>query len=95
MLMEKESAVAEMLIVLRRDPQTGKQNIVVKLDSDPDALPIEHEQLHRKLVEKLVAGGANLEHLGELVIEREGTTEPVQPDVADTNSERQKNPQTR
>ena len=44
-----------MLIILRRDPQTGKQNIVVKLDSDPDALPVEHEQMHKKLVEKLKA----------------------------------------
>ena len=36
--------MAEMTIILRRDPQTGKQNIIVKLDSDPDALPLEHEQ---------------------------------------------------
>ncbi len=49
--------MAEMTIILRRDPQSGKQNIVVKLDSDPDALPIEHEQLHKRLVEKLVGTG--------------------------------------
>ena len=49
--------MAELLIILRRDPNTGKQNIVVKLDSDPDALPIEHEQLHRSIVEKLVGKG--------------------------------------
>lgn len=69
--------MAELLIILRRDPQTGKQNIVVKLESDPDALPIEHEQMHKTLVEKLVGKGLNLEDLGELVIERESVGQPT------------------
>jgi hypothetical protein len=69
--------MAELTIILRRDPQSGKQNIVVKLDSDPDSLPIEHEQLHKKLVEKLVGKGMKAEDLGEVVIEREGTVTPV------------------
>jgi len=60
-----------MIIMLRRDKTTGKQNIIVKLDSDPDALPIEHEQLHRKLVEQLVGKGIDAEDLGEIIIERE------------------------
>lgn len=85
--------MAEMLIILRRDPQSGKQNIVVKLESDPDALPIEHEQMHRKLVEKLVAGGANVEDLGDLVIERESGTEPAEPIAEPTEPERQANTQ--
>jgi len=68
-----------MLIILRRDPQTGKQNIIVKLDSDPDALPIEHEQMHKKLVEKLVGKGLNPEDLGDLVIERETVGQPAPP----------------
>ena len=63
--------MAQMIIMLRRDPNSGKQNIIVKLDSDPDALPIEHEQLHRKLVEKLVGKGIDAEDLGEIIIERE------------------------
>ena len=71
--------MAEMLIILRRDPQTGKQNIVVKLDSDPDALPIEHEQLHKRLVEKLVGKGLDPEDLGEIIVEREEQAEPAAP----------------
>ncbi len=71
--------MAEMLIILRRDPQTGKQNIIVKLESDPDALPIEHEQMHKKLVEKLVGTGLNPEDLGDLVIERETVGQPAPP----------------
>ena len=63
--------MAEMIIMLRRDKSTGKQNIIVKLDSDPDSLPIEHEQLHRKLVETLVGKGIDAEDLGEITIQRE------------------------
>jgi len=69
--------MAEVLILLRRDPVTGKQNIVVKLESDPDSLPIEHEQLHKRLVEKLVGKGMKAEDLGDIVIEREGALEPT------------------
>ena len=80
--------MAEMIIMLRRDPVTRKQNIIVKLDSDPDALPIEHEQLHRRLVEKLVGSGLDPEDLGEIIVEREPEQQPGQP-VA-TPSEPQK-----
>jgi len=69
--------MAELTIILRRDPQSGKQNIVVKLDSDPDSLPIEHEQLHRRLIEKLVGKGIKAEDLGEVIIEREGTVTQI------------------
>jgi hypothetical protein len=82
--------VAEMIIVLRRDPQTGKQNIIVKLDSDPDALPIEHEQMHKRLVEKLVGKGLDPEDLGEIIIEREGQAEPSQPAAPPNEPQRQK-----
>ena len=69
--------MAEVLILLRRDPVTGKQNIVVKLESDPDSLPLEHEQLHKRLVEKLVGKGMKAEDLGDIVIERGGSVEPT------------------
>ena len=63
-----------MTIALRRDAATGKQNIVVKLDSDADALPIEHEQLHRTLIEKLLGQGIAADVIGELIIERESSS---------------------
>jgi len=66
----------EMTIMLRRDPSTGKQNIIIKLDSDPDALPHEHEQMHRKLVEKVTGLkpedlGLKAEEMGQVIVERE------------------------
>jgi hypothetical protein len=87
--------MAQMTIVLRRDPASGKQNIIIKLDSDPDALPIEHEQLHNKLVEKLIGTGLDPEDLGEIVVEREQAKEPAQPTGPPSEPEKQKAAQGR
>jgi hypothetical protein len=82
--------MAELTILLRRDPETGRQNIVVKLDSDPDSLPIEHEQLHKRIVEKLVGKGMKPEDLGEVIITREGDVQPVQPAQQPNDQQREK-----
>ncbi len=64
--------MAEMTIRLIPDPATGKKNIVIALRSDADALPHEHEQMHRSLVEKMVNGGLlKAEEVGQIVVERE------------------------
>jgi len=64
--------MAEMTIRLRCDPVTGKKDIIVTLRSDADALPYEHEQQHRALVEKLVEGGLlNPSEVGQVLVERE------------------------
>ncbi len=63
--------MAEMTIRLRIDPNTGKKDIVIALSSDADALPHEHEEQHRKLVEKLIEGGVlKAAEVGEIVVER-------------------------
>lgn len=64
--------MAELTIALRRDPQTGKQDIHISLSSDPDALPHEHEDMHRALVEKLVGKGVlKADEIGKVVVTRE------------------------
>jgi hypothetical protein len=64
--------LATLTIRLEVDPQTQKKNVWVKLDSDADALPQEHEEQHRRIVEALLAGGAvKPEELGTITIERE------------------------
>ncbi len=87
--------MAQMTILLRRDPASGKQNIIVKLDSDPDALPIEHEQLHKTLVEQLVGNLIAKEDLGEIVIEREPVAQPAPPTGTPAPAEPQKAAQGR
>ena len=80
--------MADMIIMLRRDPNTGKQNIIIKLDSEPDAMPMEHENLHRQLVEKLV--GKKLEDFGEVIVEREGEAQPAGPVSQPNEPQKQK-----
>ena len=80
--------MAEMIIMLRRDPNTGKQNIIIKLDSDPDALPMEHEQQHRQLLEKVF--GKKLEDYGEVIVEREQEAQPNQPTTTPNEPQKQK-----
>ncbi len=74
--------MAELTIRLRCDPATGKKDIIISLRSEADALPLEHEQQHRALVEKLIAGGLlKAGELGQVVVERE-TREPSGAPVA-------------
>ena len=64
--------MAEMTIRLRCDAETGKKDIVISLSSDDDALPHEHEQQHKTLVEKLIEGGMlKASEVGEIIVERE------------------------
>jgi hypothetical protein len=71
--------MATMILRLEIDPVTKKKNVLVKLDSDADALPMEHEEQHKRLVEALIAGGTvKPEDLGTIIIEREGQGAVVQ-----------------
>ena len=63
----------EMTIQLRCDPVTGTRDIVVKLHDDDELLRVEHEQLHRKLMDRLIEGGLiKAGEGGKLIVEREG-----------------------
>jgi uncharacterized protein YtpQ (UPF0354 family) len=65
--------MATLTLRLEIDSVTKKKNVWVKYDSDSDALPIEHEEQHKKLVEALLKGGQiKAEELGTIHIEREG-----------------------
>jgi len=65
--------MATLILRLDIDPTTKKKNVWVKYESDSDALPIEHEEQHKKLVEALLADGTiKPDELGTIRIEREG-----------------------
>jgi hypothetical protein len=69
--------MAELTLRLVVDPSTGKKNVIISYSSDSDALPIEHEDAHRALVEKLIEGGAiKAAELGRIVVEREDESRP-------------------
>ncbi len=83
--------MAEMTIRLRTDPTTGKKDIIIDLKSSEDALPHEHEQHHRALVQRLIEGGlVKAEEVGQVVVEREeAASEPAAPQANPASSERQ------
>lgn len=65
----------ELNIRLQIDPNTGKKNLIIEYESDSDALPHEHEEEHRALVNALVEGGVvTAEEVGKVVVERERST---------------------
>ncbi|MGE0547085.1 MAG: hypothetical protein AB7O24_02965 [Kofleriaceae bacterium] len=61
----------DLILRLRVDPVTGKREIVVDYTSEADALPIEHEDEHRRLAGKVVDGGLDNDKLS---VTREGDT---------------------
>ncbi len=80
--------MAEMIIMLRRDPNTGKQNIIIKLDSEADMLPHEHEQMHRQLAEKIL--GRKLADDDQIIVERESEQQPAGPVSQPNEPQKQK-----
>jgi hypothetical protein len=79
----------EMTIQLRCDQATGRRDIVVKLHGDADLLPHEHEDLHRRLVERLVEGGVlKAGESGRLIVEREDGVEIALPAVEESGGGR-------
>jgi hypothetical protein len=80
--------MAELTIRLRRDPETGKHDIIIDMKSDEDALPHEHEQMHRELVEKVI-GKIGEKNVGKIIVEREEEKAPAAPQGSGPQSERQ------
>jgi hypothetical protein len=63
--------VAEVTIRLVIDRATGKKDVVISYSTDADALPMEHEDEHKRLVDRLIEGGAlSAADLGKIVVER-------------------------
>jgi hypothetical protein len=48
--------MGKLILKLQRDAN-GKRGIIVNYESDVDALPIEHEDEHRRLVDKVIENG--------------------------------------
>jgi hypothetical protein len=83
--------MAEMTIRLIPDPVTGKKNIIISLRGDEDALPHEHEQMHRAIVNKVLNRGLATEtELGTITVEREEDKEPAAPVSTGPQDQRQK-----
>jgi hypothetical protein len=62
--------VSKVRIQLRRNAETGKQDLIVDLQSDVDVMQFEHERVHAQIVDHLVRHGWDVDMLGPLVVER-------------------------
>ncbi|MFQ3651278.1 MAG: hypothetical protein SNJ75_13160 [Gemmataceae bacterium] len=86
--------MAEMTIRMIPDPQTGKKQIIISMKSDEDALPHEHEQAHRALVDKLIQGGlVKAQDVGQIVVTRDEPEGQQTPPVSDSVPQREANKQ--
>ncbi len=64
--------MATVTIRLIVDASTGKKNVLIAYESDADAMPMEHEDDHKQIVNKLIEGGAlSAADLGQIIIERD------------------------
>lgn len=73
--------MGDINIRFRFDTTTGDKEIVVEYESEDDALPVEHEQKHRRIVEQLVGQGIlKPDEAGRVKVERvRPANEPAQP----------------
>ena len=63
--------MGHVTIELKTDNTTGKKVIIINYESDSDALPMEHEDEHKRIVDKLIEGGAiKASEIGKIVINR-------------------------
>ena len=60
--------MADVTIRFRHNPKTGKRELLISYDSDDDALPHEHEQDHRAIVEKVL--GRSIGDNETVIVER-------------------------
>ena len=86
--------MGKLVLKLCKDPKTGIQELQVEYESDGDRLPFEHEEEHRRIVQKIL-GKTNLEseETKDLQIDRNPVTEPTKEPAQDSQSSRE-NPQS-
>jgi hypothetical protein len=81
--------MASATLKLSVDPATGKRTITISYSSDADALPHEHEEAHRQVVEKLFEGG--IAKPGDtIVVARGGEATPTEIAEEQKEAERQR-----
>ena len=83
--------MADVTIRLEVDRTTGKKTVVISYEADEGALPLEHEEEHRRIVDRLIEGGAiKAGELGRIVVEREQEKPIEAPAAAEERAEREK-----
>jgi len=83
--------MATLTLRLIWNAQTRKRDIVIAYDSDSDALPMEHEADHKRIVDQLIGGGSlQAAEVGVVIVERDGQSR--QSSVVEQNEQQGKDP---
>jgi len=70
--------VGSIEIRFRMNMRTGKKDILIDFESDEDAMRHEHEQAHKKIIQRLIGEGVLTENeAGEIIVERARPGQPV------------------
>jgi len=71
--------MGQVTLRMRTDPVTGKRVIAIEYESDSSALPFEHEEEHRQLVDKVLEGGTmKARDKGKVLVDREQEGAPAE-----------------
>ena len=83
--------MAEVTIRMILDPDTGKRQIIIAMKSDEDAMPHEHEQSHRAVVDKLLEKGlVKAQDIGQIIVTRdEPEKQPAAPQDSGPQTQRE------
>ena len=84
--------MAKVTLSLKKNVENGKQELVIDYESDGDALPFEHEEDHRDLVNKVLAASSlNLSDIETISVNRQAVVIKDEPDCnKEQQSERKK-----
>lgn len=84
--------MANITIKLIFNKTTGKKDIYIDLQSDSDAMPIEHEQQHRLILEQLLGKGVlQASEAGEIIVTRGQESNEQSSSTQQTQTQNQNN----
>lgn len=76
--------MADLTIRLVSNPKTGKRDIYIDYESEDDALPFEHEQDHRDILEQILGQGIlDEEDVGQIKVGRVQPEAPRREEVTE------------
>ena len=78
--------MAEAVLTLRLNPETGEKTLVISYESEPDMMAFEHEDEHRAFIERLL--GHPVEHLADQIEVKRASPHPLIQQAHSAESER-------
>jgi hypothetical protein len=64
--------MSKIILTLKKNSEDGKQELLIDYESDGDALPFEHEEDHKDLVNKILeSNGLNLSDMDTILVNRQ------------------------